>query len=45
MDLMENDFDLVEKRKQVLVDTKNLFSKSLQWQDEIEKTRHTMCAN
>jgi hypothetical protein len=45
MDLMKNDFDLVEKSKQVLVGTSNLFSKSLQWQDKIEKTRHTRCVN
>jgi hypothetical protein len=31
MDLMENDFDLVEESKQVLVDTSNLSSKSLPW--------------
>ncbi len=42
---MENDFDLIEKSKHVFVDTNNLFSKSLQWQDKIEKTRHTRCVN
>jgi hypothetical protein len=44
MDLMKNDFDLVEESNQVLVGTNNLFSKSLQWQDKIEKNKaHKVC--